>query len=46
MQFDGFDWDDGNRGKCQMHGVSIKEIESSGLVRTPHIQISNSGFER
>ena len=28
MQFDGFDWDDGNRRKCQMHGVSIGEIEN------------------
>ena len=25
--FDGFDWDDGNRQKCQKHGVSIAEIE-------------------
>jgi uncharacterized protein len=23
----GFDWDDGNREKCQKHGVSIREIE-------------------
>ena|SRR5882672_2972788 len=28
MQFDGFDWDRGNRSKCQKHGVSIVEIES------------------
>jgi uncharacterized DUF497 family protein len=26
--FAGFDWDDGNRQKCQRHGVSIAEIES------------------
>ena len=25
---EGFDWDDGNREKCQRHGVSIAEIES------------------
>lgn len=25
---DGFDWDEGNREKCQKHGVSIPEIES------------------
>src|SRR5437764_14029023 len=25
----GFDWDEGNRGKCQAHGVSIAEIESA-----------------
>ncbi len=25
--FHGFEWDDGNRQKCQKHGVSIIEIE-------------------
>ena len=25
---DGFNWDEGNREKCQKHGVSIPEIES------------------
>jgi uncharacterized DUF497 family protein len=24
----GFDWDEGNRAKCQKHGVSITEIEA------------------
>jgi uncharacterized DUF497 family protein len=28
MEFDGFEWDRGNRAKCQKHGVSIGEIES------------------
>ena len=28
MEFDGFDWDRGNREKCQRHGVSLAEIES------------------
>ena len=28
MEFDGFNWDSGNRKKCQKHGVSIAEIES------------------
>jgi uncharacterized DUF497 family protein len=23
----GFDWDDGNRKKCQKHGLSISEVE-------------------
>ena len=23
----GFDWDEGNRSKCQKHGVSVDEIE-------------------
>jgi uncharacterized protein len=25
---DRFDWDDGNRTKCQKHGVTIREIEA------------------
>lgn len=28
MDFAGFDWDHGNRGKCQKHGVSIAAIEA------------------
>jgi uncharacterized DUF497 family protein len=24
----GFDWDDGNRDKCQRHGVAVAEIEA------------------
>ena len=32
----GFDWDDGNRAKCQKHGVSIVEIEAL-FVRGPRI---------
>jgi len=28
LQFDGFDWDRGNRAKCQKHGLSIAQIES------------------
>ena len=27
--FEGFDWDGGNRTKCQQHGVSIEEIETA-----------------
>jgi uncharacterized DUF497 family protein len=27
-QFDGFDWDRGNKAKCQKHGLSIALIES------------------
>jgi len=29
MQFDGFDWDDGNWPKCGKHGVSKGEIEAA-----------------
>lgn len=32
----GFDWDEGNRDKCQKHGVTIKEIESV-FMGTPAI---------
>jgi uncharacterized protein len=28
LHFDGFDWDRGNRAKCQKHGLSIALIES------------------
>ncbi len=28
LQFRGFDWDEGNKAKCQKHGVSIAEIEA------------------
>lgn len=27
MQVNGFDWNEGNREKCQKHGLSQKEIE-------------------
>jgi uncharacterized protein len=27
LRVSGFDWDEGNRGECQKHGVSIAEIE-------------------
>jgi uncharacterized protein len=26
--FAGFDWDAGNRAKCQRHGVSLREVEA------------------
>jgi uncharacterized protein len=28
MEISGFDWDTGNRTKCEKHGVSVAEIES------------------
>ena len=33
---DGFDWDAGNRHKCQKHGLSIAEIEAF-LLTNPRI---------
>lgn len=29
MIFDGFDWDSGNREKCQKHGLALSEIEEA-----------------
>jgi uncharacterized DUF497 family protein len=28
LRVSGFDWDEGNRAKCQKHGVSIAQIEA------------------
>ena len=30
----GFDWDDGNRAKCEKHGVTVGEVEA--VFRQPH----------
>lgn len=32
VEFDGFDWDEGNREKCRKHGVSLPEIEQALTV--------------
>jgi len=45
MKFSGFDWDVGNRAKCQKHGVSVETLEqvfTRGLMILPddaHSQI-------
>jgi hypothetical protein len=36
----GFDWDEGNRGKCQKHGVSVAEVE--GLFSRPLLIIPDA----
>lgn len=36
LRVSGFDWDEGNRAKCQKHGVSIMEIEDL-FVHSPRI---------
>jgi uncharacterized DUF497 family protein len=36
LQVGGFDWDDGNRAKCQKHGVTVAEIEAL-FGRAPRI---------
>jgi uncharacterized protein len=47
MEFAGFDWDRGNRKKCQKHGLSLAEIES--VFDRPVVILpdeKNSGKER
>ena len=34
---DGFDWDAGNRDKCQKHGLSLAEIEA---LLTEHSRVA------
>ena len=51
LQFDGFDWDRGNRAKCQKHGLSIALIESlfAGPLpsfQAPLIRKRNAAFAR
>ena len=36
----GFDWDKGNRAKCQKHGVSVAEVE--GLFSRPLLIIPDA----
>lgn len=41
----GFDWDSGNRAKCQKHGVTVEDIEAvfAGEVRVaPDVRHSSS----
>jgi hypothetical protein len=47
MAADGFDWDAGNREKCQKHGISIAEIETF-LLNEPRIapDLRHSTHER
>jgi uncharacterized DUF497 family protein len=40
-----FDWDDGNREKCQQHGVTIGEIEEL-LAGTPRVAPDHRHSER
>ena len=51
MEFAGFNWDAGNRKKCQKHGVSIAEIESVFsrpvvILRAKEIPKASGGFWR
>jgi hypothetical protein len=45
VKFNGFDWDGGNRDKCQKHGVPVGEVESlflGMLLVAPDIRHSSS----
>ena len=44
----GFDWDEGNKAKCQKHGVSIAEIEHMFTSPTLHVEpdVFNSKSEK
>ena len=46
MDFDvaGFNWDAGNRAKCQKHGVSVAELE--GLFSTPLLIIPDASHSK
>ena len=47
MEFDGFEWDSGNRDKCQSHGASVEDIESIFARRVLIIDDhENSSVER
>jgi uncharacterized DUF497 family protein len=40
----GFDWDDGNRSKCQKHGVSPAEVEA--LFERPLLIVRDDAHSR
>ena len=43
MEVQGYDWDDGNRSKCQNHGLSLEEIESV-FRHEPNIMMNTKHF--
>jgi len=44
MDFDGFDWDKGNRKKCQKHGVSVEVTE--GVFNRPVIILPDEAHSK
>lgn len=40
----GFDWDAGNRAKCQKHGVSVADIEA--LFSSPLLIVSDADHSK
>lgn len=43
MEVQGYAWDDGNRSKCQNHGLSLEEIESV-FRHEPNIMMNTKHF--
>lgn len=41
MEVHGFDWDEGNREKCQTHGLELEEIESV-FINKPYIRVNSN----
>jgi uncharacterized protein len=44
LGFAGFDWDAGNRAKCEKHGVSVAEVE--GLFSRPLLIIPDASHSQ
>ena len=44
MNYDGFDWDAGNRDKCRKHGLSLGEIED--VFARPVLVLPDAGNSR
>ena len=44
VKVSGFDWDDGNRAKCQKHGVSPAEVEA--LFERPLLVLPDDAHSR
>ena len=40
----GFDWDAGNRAKCEKHGVSVAEVE--GLFSSPLLLVPDASHSQ
>jgi uncharacterized DUF497 family protein len=45
MDFEGFDWDDGNREKCRKHGMSLRGVESVFTRARIWLDVDHSGDE-
>lgn len=46
IDLEGFDWNEGNRAKCQKHGVSIEEIEEAAMNMATRSDPAHSAEEQ